>query len=725
MRSCQHCEFGVRVFRCLVFGVQGLVFDFRYWGDGEMQDLNPKVGAGDGGVELTQAVVRAGARRLRSPLTWKVLLISLPLIPLNAWWLIQTEYVAYSDNATTQALFFNAISLLLILLGLNAVLRRWLPRAVFTPQELCALYVMVAVASNLAGHDQLQILFTTLTFVYRHDTPETGWGSKLIPYLPRHLMVQDHEAVNALYAGNSTLYRWDHIQPWLAPLGWWTVFVMLLVWVMLCLTALFRRQWDAERLSYPIAEIPIQIITQPATLFRTPVLWAGMAIGATGQIMNMLHSLYPSLPGVMIGVQTYAFDKFPWSAMGSLPICSYPFAFGLTFLLPTQLGFSCWFFFFFSRLELVVSALQGQTDTYNRFPYIQQQGVGACVGMFLIIVWSARHHLAHVWQMAIGKSDWDRDQSKIQNPKSKIGQREQENSLAEDADEPLSYRTAVFGLIGGVVGLVAFAMSAGMRVQTAVIFLALVFVIVVVVARLRAELGLPTFELYQVGAEHVMQRVAGTTAWTHTDLGAMSLLFWLTRTHRGFPMQTQVDAVRLGKRTETAQRPLAAVIMLASAFGTVCAFWAMLHSTYQVGYESAKFQGPAMWAFGHEPWQKMDNWLSSPQKPDAGSIGAYGFGILFTLFLAMMRARFLWWPFHPAGYLVSGSFGLFRLWLPIFVSWLVKSLILRYGGLRTYRRALPFFLGLVLGEFGAGFIRTVLDLTFGLHLPAGSGIGGL
>jgi hypothetical protein len=90
-----------------------------------------------------------------------------------------------------------------------------------------------------------------------------------------------------------------------------------------------------------------------------------------------------------------------------------------------------------------------------------------------------------------------------------------------------------------------------------------------------------------------------------------------------------------------------------------------------------------------------------------------------------MRARFLWWPFHPAGYLVSGSFGLFRLWLPIFVSWLCKSLILRYGGLRGYRRALPFFLGLVFGEFTAGFGRTILDIAFHLHLPPSSGIGGL
>jgi hypothetical protein len=51
--------------------------------------------------------------------------------------------------------------------------------------------------------------------------------------------------------------------------------------------------------------------------------------------------------------------------------------------------------------------------------------------------------------------------------------------------------------------------------------------------------------------------------------------------------------------------------------------------------------------------------------------------------------------------------------------------ILRYGGLRGYRAALPFFIGLVLGEFAAGFVRTLLDLGFGLYLPPGSGIGGL
>jgi hypothetical protein len=121
----------------------------------------------------------------------------------------------------------------------------------------------------------------------------------------------------------------------------------------------------------------------------------------------------------------------------------------------------------------------------------------------------------------------------------------------------------------------------------------------------------------------------------------------------------------------------------------------------------------------------MDNLLRNPTPPETGATWAYLFGAAAAVFLGVMRTRFVGWPFHPAGYLISGSFGLFRLWLPIFVAWLLKSVILRYGGLRGYRTALPFFIGLVLGEFAAGFARTLLDLCFGLHLPPGSGIGGL
>jgi len=632
-------------------------------------------------------------------LTPRVLVLSLFLVPLNAWWITEIEYVRYSDNATTQAIFFNAVTLLLALLGLNHVLRRVRPLWQCSMQEIVALYVIVAVASNLAGHDQLQILFTTLTYVFRHATPESGWADRILPHIPAHLAVRDAHVLDPLFTGNSTLYRPDHIRPWLAPLGWWTLFVMAVVWTMLCMVSLFRKQWDNERLNYPIAEIPVQVLTQPQSLFRSRLLWLGAAIGAAGQIINLIHSLYPSVPGVPIGVQYFSAQSYPWNAAGPLPISSFPFAYGLTFLLPTQLGFSCWFFMLFSRVELVVAAMMGYTE-WGKFPYVQQQGVGAILGVAMAVFYAARGHLYRAWREIWRPTDYG-------------------------AGEPMPYRVALLGLFGGLIAMVLFAVYAGMRWHTALLYLGILLIIVLVVARLRAELGLPTYELYQVGADQVLQRVSGTSAWTRNDLTVMTLFFWLSRTHRQFPMQTQVDAVRLGHRTGVRLSSMTVLILAASAFGTIAAFWAYLQTMYQVGFESAKFRGPAIWAFGSEPWQKLDSWISSPLKPDPGSMGAYAFGCLFTLFLAAMRVRFVWWPFHPAGYLVAGSFGLFRLWLPIFVSWLVKVLLLRYGGLRAYRTALPFFIGLILGEFVAGFARTVLDMALGLHLPPESGIGGL
>lgn len=635
----------------------------------------------------------------RGLLTLRVIVLALVLIPLNAWWITEIEYVRYSDNATTQALFFNAVTLLLVLLGLNTLLRRLGPRWPFTVHEMLALYVIVAVASNLAGHDQLQILFTTITYVFRHATPETGWADRILPHIPGHLVVSDSRVLDPLFTGNSTLYRWDHVVPWLRPVAWWTLFVMAVVWTMLCMASLFRKQWDHERLNYPIAEIPVQVLTRPASLFRSRLLWLGASIGAAGQIINLFHSLYPSVPGVPIGVQYFWAQTYPWNAAGPLPISSFPFAYGLTFLLPTQLGFSCWFFMLFSRVELVGAAMMGYTE-WGKFPYVQQQGVGAILGVALAVLYAARGHLAMAW-------------------------REVWRPTGESRGEPMTYRMAVVGFLVGVAVLVGFAVGAGMRWQTAVLYLGILLVIVLVVARIRAELGLPTYELYQVGADQVLQRVAGTSAWTRSDLTVMTLFFWLSRTHRQFPMQTQVDALRIGERTGARLSSLTAVVLLASLLGTVAAFWAYLHTMYQVGFESAKFRGPAIWAFGNEPWQKLDGWFLSPQRPDVGTMTAYAFGCLFTLFLAAMRVRFVWWPFHPVGYLVAGSFGLFRLWLPIFVSWLVKVLLLRYGGLRAYRQALPFFIGLILGEFVAGFGRTVLDMALGLHLPPESGIGGL
>jgi hypothetical protein len=452
-------------------------------------------------------------------------------------------------------------------------------------------------------------------------------------------------------------------------------------------------------LNYPIAEVPLQITSQG--FFRHRLLWIGFVLAAIPQLVNLVHLLVPEVPQIPVGGR-YFTPPYPWSThwLLTVPVYLFPFVYGLAYLLPQQLMFSWLFFLLFTRLEIIGAIYFGYHYS-DHFPFALEQGVGACFGLVAVILWIARAHLKAVW-----RSVWRR-------------------GVIDDADEAVSYRTAMIGLILGGMALAAFAMWAGMRPWTAIGYLVIFFVIVLTTARIRAELGLPTFELFLSGPDTMFHRMFGAQAFNRYELSAMSLFIWLTRTHRQFPILTQVDSLRIGRRSHMPLRSLTAPILLASGLGIVAAFWAMLHVTYQIGFDSAKFNGPAMWAFGREPMAQLMQDIHTPLKRDMGSIGAYVFGAGFTVFLGAMRARFLWWPFHPIGYLAASSYGAYRMWVPVAVTWIIKGILLRYGGLTAYRRALPFFLGLILGEFSAGFLRTIIDLVFNLYLPATSGIGGL
>lgn len=634
-------------------------------------------------------------------ITVRAVLIGLVLIPLNAWWLAQIEYVRYSDNVSTSALFFNCVTVLLALVGLNALLRRFLPRWVFGRCELLTIYIMLVIATALAGHDQLQILFTTITWAFRNASPENGWEKELFPHIPSHLVMNDPVALERLYSGDSSLYLWSNLRPWLVPLGWWAAFAFALVFTLYCFMSLFRKQWDRERLNYPIAGVPLEMTSRDGSLYHSSPFWIAFSLAAIIQLVRLVHNVWSGFPTLNIGVYNYTFQGMPLSAAGPIPISSYPFSYGMAYLLPLQLAFSVWFFFWLARLEMILTAMVGFKQ-FNRFPYIAQQGVGAYFGVAAFVIWAARGHLVEVWRTAIGG-----------------------RPLPGEDEEPLSYRFALWGFLGGTVGLIAFSVASGMSIVTAISYFIITLTIILTLTRIRAELGLPTIELYQVGADDLMQNIAGTRAFTTRDLALMSLFFWLDRTHRQLPMPIHGDAMRIGNQAPIKLRGLSTVILLTSAVAIIAAFWGMLHVTYQTGFESAKFVGPAKWAFGNDPWRRMAQWVSNPRNPDYGAVGAYGFGLAFTLFLAALRAQFVWWPFHPVGYLVAGSFGLFRLWLPIFITWLIKSLLLRYGGLNAYRKAWPFFIGLICGEFAAAFLRTLIDLAFTLYLPPSSGVGGL
>jgi len=78
------------------------------------------------------------------------------------------------------------------------------------------------------------------------------------------------------------------------------------------------------------------------------------------------------------------------------------------------------------------------------------------------------------------------------------------------------------------------------------------------------------------------------------------------------------------------------------------------------------------------------------------------FGLLFSLVIAFMRAKFIWWPFHPIGFVICSDWGMRYLWSCMLVSSIVKWAVLKTGGQKASQQLIMFAIGLMLGDFTIG-----------------------
>ena len=92
---------------------------------------------------------------------------------------------------------------------------------------------------------------------------------------------------------------------------------------------------------------------------------------------------------------------------------------------------------------------------------------------------------------------------------------------------------------------------------------------------------------------------------------------------------------------------------------------------------------------------------------------ATGGAVMLALY--WVRAHVLWFPIHPIGWAVSQMMLTRQIWFSVFLAWLVKSVLMRYGGPRLLRAVRPFFLGLILGQFGAVAFWLMVDWLAGEH----------
>lgn len=637
-------------------------------------------------IAPSQAKQQAGAplpAETGGVVTLRSVLLALALMPINVLWVVQVELVWYSGHPTCASLYYNVIFSLLLVLLANVLVRRVRPKWSLRQSELLVVFTMLSLGSSMAGHDTLQILLPALGHAAWFATPENRWSELILPLLPKDLTVSDFDALEDFYYGHSSLYVPRNFLPWLVPIAWWSSFLIVLVFVMLCLNSLFRRDWmDHERLTFPIVELPFAMTRQDGpSFFKNRLLWGGILLAGGMDLMNGLNFLMPTLPSVHLKMTDLgpSFTSPPWNALGWLPISFYPFIIGLGYFLPADLAFSSWFFYLFRKAQSVLVAALGYEQT-GGLPYFTQQSNGAFIALFLLMLWRSRDMLSRAFGAVVS------------------------GARQEYRGELMAPRTAALGVLLGMTYLVWFSMKAGMTPWVAVAYMLIYIALSVMITRMRAELGPPAHEVLGIGANVTLLTLVGASHLTPGTLAAFSLFNFLNRSHRGHTMPQQLEGLKLAQRSGTPIRSMLVPLLLASAAGIALGWWALLHSFYAEGAATRA-------GFGWDAMNLLQSRLSTSYSgTDRAATGFMTGAFLFTALLAFCRQQFLWWPFHPIGYALAMAFGLDYYWMCLVISWAVKVLVLRYGGLGLFRQLSPFFLGLVVGEFFVGSAWSIISV---------------
>lgn len=621
--------------------------------------------------------------------TCRAVLVGVVLAAAVAVWIHHAELIMGGRRGHTAlantSIPVGAFFALLVLVGLNLLLRRLGPRWAFRQSELVVIYVMVASSTVVGSSGGIHFLVPSLASAFYYDSPQDRWD-EFLPAIPRWIAPHDREALKAFFEGGSSV----PVRVWRGPVLVWSAFLFVVLLGTLALNSLMRKQWiENERLTFPTVVLPLAITEDRPRLFHERALWWGVAVPLFIGCLNTAHENWPVVPRIYVRQTNLApyFTGRPWNAMGYFPVSFYPFVIGIAYLLSREVVFSCWFFYLVCKFEQVVSSLLGLeglpgSRPLSTPPYLDHQGAGAFLAVVALTLWFGRGHLRETWETLHHGND-------------------------NASGEALPPRVAAVILLGCFAVLYGFCRLAGMSPFVPLVLLILVFVYMTAATRVRAEAGNAWLFGPRVDPNTLVVGTLGSRVLSLPDQTIMCYLRFLTTYDlRCLAMPHQLDGFKMAAQCGLRPRALVGPILWATAVVLGVSFWSGLAIWYKLG----ALARADLWRtqMGKQPFVELANMLANPYAPDGPGTVAVGMGFLVTVFLAAARAHFLWWPFHPVGYAVANTPTMQAVWMPFLLGWTAKSAILRYAGNTVYRRCLPFFLGLILGDFLNGGFWTLL-----------------
>ncbi len=630
-------------------------------------------------------------------LSWRAVLLSAVLLVLSLVWMKYAGLVGHGVQLAESVPVVPAVGALLVLtllLPLTKKLPKWLQ---LQRGGVLMVYAFLAIAVSMSSVGVARMLFPNSTALFYFETAENDFA-QFQQYIPDWVTPKDPEVIRNMYEGSDTeTVPWN---AWTLPLISWTVFLLAAFVAMMSLMTLFRRQWvERERLTFPIVHLVMDMSggDKPAaalSFFKSGAMWIGFALAAGYNVMNILNAWNPAVPAMGRAEDLGAlFTERPWSAIRPLSIAWRPENFGLGYLVPTEITLSVWVFYLLLRFANVFQVAAG--FDIAGFPFTQEQSFGSYLALGVFLIFVAREHLARVFRKAIGVAP-----------------------SVDDSDEPMSYRQAIIGLVLGLGFMLIWANAIGMAVWTGLIYFGLFLLFALVYARARAEAGAAMvwlFPFYQ--HKKMMISIAGSAPYYRhggwSNLTVLSLLMFMSRGYFQSMMAYQIEATKIADEAKIKQRTMALWLVVALVVGLAGAYVIHLQAYYTHGaniLEGGTTQGGYRTRLAVQEYEQLASFAGEHKEPDRARTTAAGVGILITAVLIALRSIFLRFPLHPLGFAMVTAYG-GPLWGPFFIVWVIKTLILRIGGMGMYRRLIPFFLGIVVGHFfTAGLVWGWLSL---------------
>ena len=473
----------------------------------------------------------------------------------------------------------------------------------------------------------------------------------------------------------------------------WAPFLLALFLVMIAGMVILRRQWmNHERLAYPLMQPSLAMIAQEkgrllSPLFSSLPFWVGLSIPFAVGCFIALHDYDPSVPDIPL------YTSLPFFHRTALLIPHLSFAtIGFTYFLSRDISLGIWLLNLIAKLQESALRYMGITSNESMewvtVPLLAHQNMGAMTVFVLWGLWMGRRHLRTVFRKAF------RGDAQI-----------------DDSDEMMSYRAAVFTLLGGGGFMWWWLCQTGLAPWSAGLTLFVAFVIFVGLTRMVTEGGF-FITRAPMNPGNFMVSGFGVEALGSHGVAALGYTFVWAGELRIFLMAACANALKIAEQhIRGSQRMLLWAMLTAILVSAIGSVWMQVALGYSYGAInlSGFFRGLV-----HYPFNFTARNLLNPTGPvwQGWVWTAYGGGLMGLLM--WFKQRYLWFPIHPLSLPISSMWMTDSIMLSVFLSWSIKGVMLKYGGGPLYQKGKPLFIGLVVGQFVSMGFWVVVDSFTGM-----------